>query len=371
MSEESGAPASAAPLCGHCGENSPKYKCPGCLVRTCSLACSTGHKEKTGCSGLRDRAAFVKRADYDANTMMSDYGLLQELTRDHALLRRDAEQHGVAAKSQRGPAAQAAAGASSDGTPSIALTRAQRNVVTRAKGVRQVTIRYMSPGIKRHQQNNTIWQSSASRLVWTVEVAVPEITESPNQWIESGFHDVCRLGDLWSRLLKTQPGSGGPAPDTGDGEAAPRKRIKCDSVRIKLPSDDGKEYQFRSAIQPELHSALVRMFGDIPPEELVWLIRVQDQPANRPTFCRIDPLQPLYTQLYYQTVLEFPTVYVYKQAPSTWGAYAVTIEAPCTKVAAASTPIEPDSEPGSGRSGAAASGPAAAAQPTPGDDDGE
>ncbi|KAJ2772581.1 Box C/D snoRNA accumulation [Coemansia nantahalensis] len=363
MAEAGDSPADAPQLCGHCGENSPKYKCPGCLVRTCSLACATGHKEKTGCSGRRDRAAFVRRADYDANTMMSDYGLLQELTRDHALLRRDAEQLGIQAKGLRGPAA------GSNGPPIAQLNRAQRNVVTRAKGERQVTIRYMSPGIKRHQQNKTIWQTSASRLVWTIELAVPEIAEPPNQWIESGFHDVCRLGDLWTRLLKAQPGDSVSAANAGDDGEAPRKRTRNDdSARIKLPSDDGKEYQFRSAIPLELHTAIAHVFGGIPPEELVWLIRVQDQPANRPTFCRIDPLQPLYTQLYYQTVLEFPTVYVYKQEPATWGAYAVTIEAPCTAVAAVGTCSGQDKEASDGHSDTPAAGPAAEPQLVQNDD---
>ncbi|PIA18655.1 hypothetical protein COEREDRAFT_38524, partial [Coemansia reversa NRRL 1564] len=75
------APTSATSICEQCGGTSVKYKCPGCMVRTCSLTCSKDHKIKTGCSGQRDRVGFVKRADYDANTMMSDYSLLQDFTR--------------------------------------------------------------------------------------------------------------------------------------------------------------------------------------------------------------------------------------------------------------------------------------------------
>ncbi|KAJ1726445.1 Box C/D snoRNA accumulation [Coemansia biformis] len=329
MAEAEGTPSAALQPCGLCGESRAKYKCPGCLVRTCSLACSRGHKEKADCSGQRDRTGFVRQADYDANTMMSDYGLLQELARDHALLRRDAEQHGIAATGQRARAAQAPSRDSMDEPPAVQLNRAQRTTVACAKEKRQVTIRYMSPGIKRHQLNRTIWQSSSSRLVWTIEVVVPESEANPNRWIESGFHDVCRLGDLWSRLLQAQPGAPEPPVDRSSAEA-PRKRIKTDAIRVRLPSDDGNEYQFRSSIRPELLSEIVQMFGGTPPEELVWLIRVQDKPANRPTFCRVDPLRPLFTQLFYQTVIEFPTIYVFKQAPSTWDNYETTIEDPCT-----------------------------------------
>ncbi|KAJ2777915.1 arp2/3 complex subunit [Coemansia javaensis] len=318
--------------CEQCREQGAKYKCPGCLARTCSVACAQAHKAATGCSGKRDRTGFVKRGDYDANTMMSDYGLLQELARDHALLQRDAERQGVRAP---GGGGRSAAPSSSSGSSSVTLTRAQRTIVARARDKRHVTIRYMSPGITRHQQNKTIWQSSASRLVWTLELAVPEIEGVASRWVESGFHDVCRVGDLWSRLLQAQPGGGRHHhhhhhhhQQPGDKSQQPaRKRARDEAVRIQLPSDDGNEYQFRSAIAPEQLAAIAARFGAIPVEDLVWLIRIQDRPANRPAFCTIDPRQPLFTQLLYQTVIEFPTIYVFQAAPATMAHRELAIDA--------------------------------------------
>ncbi|KAJ2801963.1 Box C/D snoRNA accumulation [Coemansia guatemalensis] len=328
MAETDLTPSSAASVCEQCDKVSAKYKCPGCMVRTCSLTCSKAHKAKTGCSGQRDRIGFVKRGDYDANTMMSDYGLLQDFTRDHSLLLREAEKQGIDIKECKGKACQARSGNSNkaNGPSGTSLNRAQRNVIARAKEERQVVIRYMSPGIKRHEQNKTIWMSSKSRLMWTIEVAVPEIEDVQSKWIESGFHDVCRLCDLWTRLLDCQSNSGESCAKEDGNTDSQRKRAKVDALRIMIPSDDGNEYPFRSSIRPELLRALSREFGITPPAELVWLIRVQDMPANKPTFCRIDPLQPLFTQLRYQTILEFPTIYVYRQAPSTWGKHAITIQ---------------------------------------------
>ncbi|KAL8365175.1 hypothetical protein RB595_004129 [Gaeumannomyces hyphopodioides] len=46
-------------LCGVCHVSAPKYRCPRCAARTCSLACVTRHKSRAGCSGARDPAAFV------------------------------------------------------------------------------------------------------------------------------------------------------------------------------------------------------------------------------------------------------------------------------------------------------------------------
>jgi hypothetical protein len=44
--------------CEGCGAES-KYRCPRCDWRSCGIACVRRHKEETGCSGLRDRTAFV------------------------------------------------------------------------------------------------------------------------------------------------------------------------------------------------------------------------------------------------------------------------------------------------------------------------
>ncbi|KAJ2844355.1 Box C/D snoRNA accumulation [Coemansia brasiliensis] len=258
--------------------------------------------------------------------MMSDYEFLQDLARDHTLLLRDAQEAKLGSANRL--ANQNSMINQSSQSPTIALTRAQKNIISHAKKHRQVIIQYMSPGIKRHQQNKTIWMSSKSRLVWTLELVVPEITQLPNKWVEAGFHDVCRLSDLWYRILCSDK-TWSEVTTNKDTEDVPRKRIRGEDIRIQLPSDDGNEYPFKSSIQPKLHQVLREDSSYRQPENLLWLIRVQNMPANRPTFCKIDSLQPLFTQLRYQTVLEFPTIYVYKEPPTTWGGYDVTIQEHC------------------------------------------
>ena len=41
-------------------KNVPKYRCPACSTRTCSLDCVQRHKSR-GCSGKRDPTAYVKK----------------------------------------------------------------------------------------------------------------------------------------------------------------------------------------------------------------------------------------------------------------------------------------------------------------------
>ena len=43
--------------------NPPKYKCPRCAIRTCSLQCIKRHKLLSECSGVRNPAEYRKRKD--------------------------------------------------------------------------------------------------------------------------------------------------------------------------------------------------------------------------------------------------------------------------------------------------------------------
>lgn len=47
--------------CSHLQE--PKYRCPRCATRTCSLPCNQRHKARADCSGVRDPTAFLKKTE--------------------------------------------------------------------------------------------------------------------------------------------------------------------------------------------------------------------------------------------------------------------------------------------------------------------
>ncbi|XP_003744671.1 box C/D snoRNA protein 1 [Galendromus occidentalis] len=66
-----------APQCSIC-QKSAKYRCPRCALRTCSVDCVRSHKEASGCSGLRDRTAYVPLSKFTEMDLQSDYRLLEE-----------------------------------------------------------------------------------------------------------------------------------------------------------------------------------------------------------------------------------------------------------------------------------------------------
>lgn len=67
--------------CQVCNENNGKYRCPGCEVVTCSLSCSKAHRKNTGCSGSRNRTAFVPLSQFNEQNLLSDIHLLDDFCR--------------------------------------------------------------------------------------------------------------------------------------------------------------------------------------------------------------------------------------------------------------------------------------------------
>uniref|UniRef100_H3C6D8 Box C/D snoRNA protein 1 n=1 Tax=Tetraodon nigroviridis TaxID=99883 RepID=H3C6D8_TETNG len=67
--------------CSVCGLHEAKYKCPGCLVHSCSLPCVKKHKADSSCSGIRNKTAFVALSQFDEMALLSDYRFLEDTGR--------------------------------------------------------------------------------------------------------------------------------------------------------------------------------------------------------------------------------------------------------------------------------------------------
>ncbi|OAD69344.1 hypothetical protein PHYBLDRAFT_172596 [Phycomyces blakesleeanus NRRL 1555(-)] len=83
-------PTTAAPgPCEQCHDQTWKYKCPRCDMRTCSLACVKQHKAEKECSGERSKTHFVPMKQYTERDMMSDYVYLEDTSRKSDTLTRE------------------------------------------------------------------------------------------------------------------------------------------------------------------------------------------------------------------------------------------------------------------------------------------
>jgi hypothetical protein len=69
-------------LCGICHIQEPKYKCPRCGAKTCSLACVKKHKNWSSCNGERDPTVFIPAAQLRTDRGIDhDYNFLHKLER--------------------------------------------------------------------------------------------------------------------------------------------------------------------------------------------------------------------------------------------------------------------------------------------------
>lgn len=67
--------------CDVCEAEEAKYRCPSCQRCSCSLPCVKQHKLRSGCSGVRDRTAFVPLSHFGDLNLLSDYRFLEETGR--------------------------------------------------------------------------------------------------------------------------------------------------------------------------------------------------------------------------------------------------------------------------------------------------
>ena len=164
--------------CAQCGAPA-KYTCPGCARRTCSLGCVRAHKAVHGCTGKRDRTAFVPLAEFTDAHLASDYTLLEEAAREGDAAKRARPRsafagggrggrggrgggrgRGRSGRGGRGSAADADDAEDADELrppqerPDAALPRAL-HVLRAAARERGVSLRFMPPGMGRREANTT------------------------------------------------------------------------------------------------------------------------------------------------------------------------------------------------------------------------
>ncbi|XP_069088368.1 box C/D snoRNA protein 1 isoform X3 [Pleurodeles waltl] len=75
--------------CGTCGSEEAKYRCPCCMKYSCSLSCVKKHKTDLKCTGIRDKAAFVDKTQYNDINLLSDYRFLEDVARSADCAARD------------------------------------------------------------------------------------------------------------------------------------------------------------------------------------------------------------------------------------------------------------------------------------------
>jgi len=144
---EDGRTAESRPNCEECGKNPWKYKCPGCGLRSCGLPCVKAHKERTQCTGKRNRAQFVPISQFDDNWLVSDYNLLEEALRITEAAKRSRTPLGGI---RRFPS-----------RPRKAFRNQARN--------RNTELLFLPDGMSKNETNRSYYNKRRKCIYWTVE----------------------------------------------------------------------------------------------------------------------------------------------------------------------------------------------------------
>ncbi|KAI0884613.1 uncharacterized protein GGS22DRAFT_163928 [Annulohypoxylon maeteangense] len=164
-------------LCTICHIQTPKYKCPRCGTRTCSLTCVKKHKKWSSCNGERDATAYIPREKLKTDAGIDhDYNFLTKIERSvertEKILREEKEilpQEDTTSRPPPNKRARLHKGQSRGRvTFEESSRRWDRNSIQRMRqlGINVSSVPY---GMTRAKENKTSWNKRTRTMNWQVE----------------------------------------------------------------------------------------------------------------------------------------------------------------------------------------------------------
>ncbi|XP_014822720.1 PREDICTED: box C/D snoRNA protein 1 [Poecilia mexicana] len=142
--------------CGVCGSEEAKYRCPACLSHTCSLLCVKKHKDDSGCSGVRNKTAFVTLSHFDEMTLLSDYRFLEDTGRF-------------------------ADGATRDDLIQAPRTTLKAKKLTSHARKMNITLRFLPVSFTKSKENSTWFLTKEKQFLWHLKLIFPQSSSEFSQ----------------------------------------------------------------------------------------------------------------------------------------------------------------------------------------------
>ncbi|KAL4723223.1 hypothetical protein ACLX1H_009713 [Fusarium chlamydosporum] len=315
-------------LCGICHISTPKYKCPRCGTRTCSLACIKKHKAWSECSGERDATAYVAPSklrtpagvDHDYNFL---HGIELSVERAEKLL---VEERQIVQEEELRPMTiqEVKWKPGRDGRKrKVLVTRVlreakgrcfERFLAARLKKL-NINIVCVPTGMARQRENNTTLNRRTSRVNWQVEWMI--LDDASDDEIKktralSKVMDDMPLYQAYHVLLEDQQKAKGKqfkkVPRTGlDGQLQDSTNSTWSSGSFVLQDPFTQTWTNHHDTEPgmwpsEKDQAQKRQFQ--------YFLANHRSPSDKPIVTKLDPEDCLREVLKNTRVLEFPTIWV-------------------------------------------------------------
>ncbi|KAI8892606.1 hypothetical protein BC833DRAFT_653565 [Globomyces pollinis-pini] len=167
-------------------QKKPKYTCPGCSLKSCSLDCVKQHKVLTSCDGVRDKVAFVPRSKYNINNLTSDYTLLENYsTMSDARARTNIDL------------------VKPNHNESQHISKKQK-LFSKNLSDYQINIKFMPSRLSRSKTNQTRFQKNSSTFFWTLELAYKDANVTI---VDHNISDKSLIKNIVDNHLEERPGN--------------------------------------------------------------------------------------------------------------------------------------------------------------------
>ncbi|KAL4964955.1 zinc finger HIT domain-containing protein [Aspergillus stella-maris] len=335
-------------LCAICHLQPPKYKCPRCSLRSCSLPCTKKHKAWSQCSGIRDPGAYARRSELATESGFDrDFNFITGIERGIERAGRDAEDRGVDLRGRVG-------GLGEDGDGNGDGGRGKRKRGGQGHGQNQglargeagflrkamesgVTVVKAPKGMSRAKANGSKWLQKQKHLQWTVEFITDDKKPTTKHLNYSETMTIAECYDRAFPLSKEEKEqrSQQSGPTTQEGktnetqseetetaknaidtaQSTPETSTEPHTTQTPNPSGHSTE-QSAAQEQPSTTDPANKPPSSPPPlpstshRNMTFYIHRPRTATKQPVLCPISPSTQLKTALSGRTILEFPTIYV-------------------------------------------------------------
>ncbi|RDX55510.1 hypothetical protein OH76DRAFT_1551941, partial [Lentinus brumalis] len=302
-----------SPICVICQTDAAIYTCPRCNLRTCSLLCSTKHKTLgDGCSGIRNKAAYVPMNKYGYATLMNDYTFLEEVGRKVGDWGREIVQGGYTAGDRqiagrgrgRGDARGRGRGRGRGGGGGAAGKAASKRDVLRMQlDFRDIEIEFLPNGMERRTLNQSTWDFKNRTALLTIEFKFhpPRNLLAPSEQPDPPFTLLAHRVTLETPLL-----SAIQAHVTERSKSKKDKTLPQWVQALVLPDDD---------VPDSFTPPLCVMSTPLDPLVALSSNPHVPQPGRliRSGYYKLDCSQPVGAVLKHKHFVEFPTIEVWEE----------------------------------------------------------
>ncbi|KAK4204720.1 hypothetical protein QBC40DRAFT_272271 [Triangularia verruculosa] len=328
-------------LCSICHVEAPKYTCPRCKVRTCSLPCSKKHKTRADCDGVRNPREFMPLHELRTPRGLDhDYNFLSSIERDCMRAEQDiVEVRQLLDKTElhpRNPADEdklfRKVWIEDELRFELVDKQQQQNDTQNNIAARQVRRRlrnldieivYMPKGMSRQRENKTSWNKRTNTINFQVEWMIYD--SSSQQKPQKILYKALETTPLYSALTSTVSWHKGQLDrvvreaDPEYDEKNPLRRPKVDPIPpfsiqdLETAAWSSAPYCFQHSLASTWFSINSSPAVETTPEEeyhtySFYLKKGTKEAPNSRTLIPLTPDSNLIDALKGRTVVEFPTI---------------------------------------------------------------